>query len=151
MGTDFQAMRDHQRTIMFYEAARSPSSLLTSPELLRPNWRAALEQGVRISSDAYGDARDRLADAKNQLAAAWAGEDFLLLPPARSPAPEGLHSTGDAGLIVPWTVAGSPLAVLPAGHARNGLPVAVMIAGKPWSDCKTAAFAIHLQDQITRR
>jgi aspartyl-tRNA(Asn)/glutamyl-tRNA(Gln) amidotransferase subunit A len=147
-GTDFQAMREHQRTMMFFEAARAHGALLDEAELLGPNWRAGLEQGVRTSDLQYCAARDSLADARNQLAAAWCDEDFMLLPPTRSPAPEGLHSTGDAGLIVPWTIAGSPLAVLPVGRTQLALPTAVMIAGKPWTDGRTAAFAIQLQDQI---
>jgi len=148
---DFQAMREHHRTMMFCEAASVHGKLLDNPELLGANWCTALEKGLRISGAAYWAARDRLSHAKARLAEACAGVDILLLPPARSPAPKGLQSTGDAGFILPWTVFGGPMAVLPVGRAPNGLPTSVMITGKPASDIATARLAINLEADLANQ
>lgn len=147
-GCDFQAMRDQQRIVFCYEAARAHPDLLSEPDLLGPNWRGALEAGRKTSEAEYVAARDRLAEAKVRLAETWSSADIMLLPPARTVAPEGLQSTGDAALIAPWTIAGSPLAVLPVGKNAKGLPTAVMIAGRPWMDGQAARIAIALQDAL---
>ncbi|MDT3684945.1 MAG: amidase [Pseudorhodoplanes sp.] len=145
---DYEAMREQHRVMMFREAALAHGHLLEQPELLGPNWRAALERGAALLESDYWEARDNLAEAKVRLAAACAQVDVLLLPPTRTTAPEGLHSTGDAGFILPWTVVGGPLAVLPVGTTRNGLPTAVMIAGKPWTDLATGLLAASLQAEL---
>lgn len=148
---DYEAMREQHRVMMFREAALAHDHLLEQRGLLGPNWRAALERGATLSESDYWDARDSLAEARVRLAAACGPVDVLLLPPTRTTAPEGLHSTGDAGLILPWTVFGGPLAVLPVGTAGNGLPTAVMIAGKPWADLATGLLAANLQSELGHR
>lgn len=147
---DYEAMREQHRVMMFREAALAHGQLLERRDLLGPNWRAALERGVSLSESDYWDARDDLAEAKTKLSAACAPVDLVLLPPTRTTAPQGLHSTGDAGFILPWTVFGGPLAVLPVGTAGNGLPTAVMIAGKPWTDLATGRIAADLQSELVR-
>jgi aspartyl-tRNA(Asn)/glutamyl-tRNA(Gln) amidotransferase subunit A len=145
---DHGAVRELQRVVMFYEAAQSHSALLERPELLGPHWRSALSRGVLTSETDYTLACDGLADARRQLAQAFDDVDFLLLPPVRAPAPKGLESTGDAALIVSWTVFGSPLAVIPIGTSASGLPVAAMLAAYPWRDAALAEAAICLSDAI---
>lgn len=150
-GVDFQAMREAQRTVMWREAAMAHTELLLDPSrfaLLGENWANALRQGSQTSESQYVKARDRLVTAKHALAALFDEVDFLLMPPVRSPAPEGLKSTGDAGLIAPWTIFGSPLAVLPAGNCKNGLPLAVMLAGRPWMDEATGKLAVFAEKLI---
>lgn len=149
---DFQAMRDSQRTVMFREAALAHQHLLnkeTEP-LLGQNWRNALRSGLAVDDTQYWHARDALVDARQGLAQLFSDVDFLLLPPVKTPAPAGLTSTGDAGLIVPWTILGSPLAVVPAGKNEQGLPLAVMVAGVPWKDSATGAFAVFLESLLAQ-
>jgi len=148
-GCDHQAIRDDQRVLMFREAAAVHGNLLDTPALLKPNWRAALEQGMRITQSQYLEARDRLTDARHRLSHAIEDVDYLIVPPVRDTAPIGLHATGDAGLIVSWTVHGGPLAVLQVAQSANGLPIAAMIVGKPWTDRQTGAFAAALQACIS--
>lgn len=150
MGVDFPAMRENHRTMMFTEAFARHGELLHAPSLLGQNWLAALERGRQISEEDYWHARDQLAQAKLRMALAIADVDVMLLPPAPSTAPKGLHSTGDAGFILPWTVLGSPLAVVPTGLAPAGLPTAVMIAGKPYGDLRTAEVANRLQIELNK-
>jgi Asp-tRNA(Asn)/Glu-tRNA(Gln) amidotransferase A subunit family amidase len=147
-GISYESMRENHRVLMFKEAHAVHGHLLDRPELLGPNWCTALEKGRAISETTYWEARDRLSDAKAALASACDSADILLLPPAPSTAPKGLHSTGDAGFILPWTVFGGPLAVIPVGRAADGLPTAAMISGKPWTDVRTGQVAIRLQSAL---
>ena len=54
---------------------------------------------------------------------AHAGIDLWVTPSAPGPAPEGIHATGDPNMNLPWTHAGMPAITLPAGQAKNGLPL----------------------------
>lgn len=147
-GCDFPKLRQRHRIVMYREAAMAHPGLLAQPMPLGPRWRAALGEGITISDAEYWKARDGLVDEKNRLAAVIAGIDFLLLPPVPAPAPLGLESTGDARFIVPWTVFGAPLAVLPVANSPEGLPTAVMIAGHPWTDDRTGKIAIAIEEAI---
>ena len=60
--------------------------------------------------------RDRIA--------AW------ICPSATGPAPEGIASTGDASMNLPWTHAGLPAVSLPAGRDEKGLPLGLQIVGR---------------------
>ena len=62
-----------------------------------------------------------------------AGADLWLSPPAVGPAPRGLGSTGDPVMNLPWTHAGLPAVVLPAGRP-DGLPMGLQLAGGRWGD-----------------
>ncbi|MFB6302730.1 MAG: amidase family protein, partial [Haloferacaceae archaeon] len=55
---------------------------------------------------------------------AEAGVDVVACPAAPGPAPEGIDSTGDPAMNLPWTHAGTPVLGLPAGRV-DGLPVGV--------------------------
>lgn len=55
--------------------------------------------------------------------------DFWICPAAPGPAPLGIDSTGDPVMNLPWTYAGLPAVTVPAGHARNGLPLGLQIVG----------------------
>lgn len=67
--------------------------------------------------------RDRLADAMAEH-----GVDAWIAPAAPGPAPEGIDSTGDPVMDVPWTHACVPAVNLPAGDI-HGLPVGVQVVG----------------------
>ena len=62
--------------------------------------------------------RDRISDniKRHNLSA-------LLAPATVGPPPQGLDSTGDPVINLPWTHAGMPVITLPAGRAENGLPL----------------------------
>ncbi len=61
--------------------------------------------------------------------------DIWLSPPATGAAPEGIHTTGDPNMNLPWTHAGLPTITIPAGMTKNNLPLGLQC---------TAAF---LQDE----
>lgn len=134
LGWQFELLRAEHRAVMHREAWEHHGDLLHSPQGLGRHWLAALENGKSLAPERVASARQSLASAREAALRMLAQVDVMLLPPARSTAPEGVGATGDAGLIVPWTFIGSPLAVIPSGLTSSGLPVAVMVAGKPGLD-----------------
>ena len=67
--------------------------------------------------------------------------DVWICPAAVGPAPEGIDSTGDPAMNLPWTFAGLPAATVPAGTARNGLPLGLQCVSRFGNDSWLAAFA----------
>ena len=58
----------------------------------------------------------------------------LIAPSAVGPAPEGLESTGDPIMNLPWTYAGLPVVNVPSGLAENGLPLGLQVVGRWMGD-----------------
>jgi Asp-tRNA(Asn)/Glu-tRNA(Gln) amidotransferase A subunit family amidase len=55
--------------------------------------------------------------------------DVIVSPSARGPAPEGIDTTGDPIMNLPWTHAGVPTVTLPASQTDSGLPMGLQCAG----------------------
>jgi len=70
-----------------------------------------------------GALRARLADAMERH-----GLSCFLSPSAPGPAPEGLASSGDPVMNLPWTHAGLPVVGVPSGKL-GGLPMGVQLTG----------------------
>jgi len=56
--------------------------------------------------------------------------DIWIAPGACGPAPEGIDSTGDPIMNLPWTHAGLPTVAIPTDDRINGLPVGVQCVSK---------------------
>jgi Asp-tRNA(Asn)/Glu-tRNA(Gln) amidotransferase A subunit family amidase len=69
------------------------------------------------------------------------GLDLWASPSAPGPAPEGLDSTGDPVMNLPWTHAGFPALSLPSGRAANGLPLGFQLTGRFGRDEELLAWA----------
>jgi Asp-tRNA(Asn)/Glu-tRNA(Gln) amidotransferase A subunit family amidase len=63
-----------------------------------------------------------------------AGVDLLIAPSTIGPAPEGLQSTGDGRMNLPWTEAGTPVATFPLIGTEGGLPLGLQCIGLPGED-----------------
>ena len=60
--------------------------------------------------------------------------DALLMGVAPGPAPKGLHTTGDAYLLRPWSCLGYPAITLNGGLSPEGLPLGLQFVGAPKKD-----------------
>lgn len=69
-----------------------------------------------------------------RLASIFDTYDGLIMATAPGHAPEGLHTTGDASLLQPWTFLGYPEVNLNAGLSPAGLPMGIQLVGGPQAD-----------------
>ncbi len=98
--------------------------------LYQPITRAVIEKGREIEPKAAQQAlqgRSALREEAEQIRKAQ-GIDLWVAPAATGPAPQGLSSTGNPIMNLPWTYMGLPVLCLPAGRARNGLPLGLQWA-----------------------
>ena len=100
--------------------------------LYRPRTAALIRKGLAVDPEVVARGRARREELRAELTRCMRehGIDVWLAPAATGPAPEGLSSTGDPVMNLPWTHAGLPAVTLPAGRAANGLPLGLQcVAG----------------------
>ena len=137
-----EAMRDIVTTVMAFEAhAVLAPFRATGP--LPPGVDALIAQGSAIAYDTYWEAiraRDRL---REEMHAALAPFDAVLLPIADEPPTR--ETTGDPLPQAPWTAWGMPALALPVGALASGAPVAIGIVARSGDDATVLDVAHRLE------
>ena len=143
--------RLHRRLVAAEAFQAHGAWLDTHREALHPKTVTLLEDGRAVSDAVLGEARaSRLAvrrvleDGLRTL-----GADLWLSPAAPGPAPEGLSSTGDPIMNLPWTHAGLPTLVLP-DRTPGTLPTGLQIAGSFGADLSVLAWGERLEALLER-
>jgi Asp-tRNA(Asn)/Glu-tRNA(Gln) amidotransferase A subunit family amidase len=134
---DFERIFQYLYVINRFEVARTHAEWFPRfGELYREQTAAAIRQGQMIGHDDYMKALRQREDFHDRLTAAMSDAriDLWLAPSATGPAPHGLSSTGSGVMCLPWSGAGLPSVTLPAGAARNGLPLGLQCVGLPGAD-----------------
>jgi Asp-tRNA(Asn)/Glu-tRNA(Gln) amidotransferase A subunit family amidase len=116
----------------------------------RPITAAAIREGQRIGDAEYAQALVRLPSLRDELSAQMAREgiDCWVCPAATGPAPEGIESTGDPIMNMPWTQAGLPVVTLPAGQAADGLPLGLQVVAAFQADERLLGWAAELERAV---
>jgi aspartyl-tRNA(Asn)/glutamyl-tRNA(Gln) amidotransferase subunit A len=128
-------------------------------ELYRPSVREWVEEGERrgVSGEAYAAAQARRRE-QTAVWAAWMERHRLaaiveptihVVAPARGDGYQ--HAGSDSALISLthlWNWTGFPVAALPAGVGRSGLPVGVSLIGPAGSDWELLGLGAALQEEI---
>jgi Asp-tRNA(Asn)/Glu-tRNA(Gln) amidotransferase A subunit family amidase len=60
--------------------------------------------------------------------------DALLMAVAPGAAPEGIETTGDASLLIPWSGLGYPAITVNGGLSPKGLPLGLQLVAAPMAD-----------------
>lgn len=137
-----------QRSTMLFEAGRALRHLLDEPAgSVGEKILSAVREGSEIASARYLDERSRIDQLRETFFSREAADAFLW-PSTPTTAPEGLAWTGDPKYIAPWTALGGPIVTLPAGKAANGLPLGVIVAGRPGQDAQMCDWARRLGQVI---
>ncbi len=94
-------------------------------DLYRPRSAALVREGQQVPAEVVAQARERQRIERQRVEELMdqEGIDLWVTPAAPGPAPEGIDSTGNPIMNLPWTFMGLPAATVPAGKARNGLPL----------------------------
>jgi Asp-tRNA(Asn)/Glu-tRNA(Gln) amidotransferase A subunit family amidase len=118
--------------------------------LYQPITAALIREGrqadpARLEADRAGQL---LLRAEIQRRMVNSGIDLWVCPAATGPAPEGIASTGNPIMNLPWTHAGLPAVSLPAGPAPNGLPLGLQCVGRFMADEWLLAWAEALHGAL---
>jgi aspartyl-tRNA(Asn)/glutamyl-tRNA(Gln) amidotransferase subunit A len=139
---DLATIFETQLRVMQYEASRIYRGLLDLPEAsVGPKLREMIGIGLALSEAAYRNDRMRLGDARLRFWAEFPDVDAILFPATPQTAPAGLTSTGDPRYIAPWTALGGPIVTQPIGRDTNGLPIGMLLCGRPGADRALARVA----------
>lgn len=144
---DFSAIEARHNLLVAAEAARVHSDWFARfGSQYHPKTVALLRRGQEVSADELRAARDGRLALRNSLQARMeeAGIDLWISPAAPGPAPEGLDSTGDPIMNLPWTHSGLPTLSLPIGRDPTGLPVGLQVAAGWYADEALLAWARDL-------
>lgn len=80
-----------------------------------------IEQGREVGSGELADARTGAREFRARIGERIreAGVDVMLSPAAPGPAPEGIDTTGDPTMNLPWTHGGTPTLTIPCGRVGD--------------------------------
>jgi Asp-tRNA(Asn)/Glu-tRNA(Gln) amidotransferase A subunit family amidase len=145
---DFAAVAVRHRLLMAAEAAAVHAGRYERHrELLRPKTVELIERGRAAGPEEVEAARAGRGELRRRLETTMAAEgiDLWLSPAAPGPPPEGLASTGDATMNLPWTHAGLPTVALPAGTTPDGLPLGIQLTARFGADEELLAWVQPLE------
>ncbi len=148
------AINHRHRRLVFAEVAEVHRDWFPKyGPLYRPRTVDAIVQGQGVSAAEYVQAKAGCLELRDELEQQMAahGIDLWASPPAVGPAPEGIDSTGDPIMNLPWTHAGMPAVSLPAGFAANGLPLGLQLATRFNMDEYLLAWAEPMEAVLRQR
>jgi len=136
------------RRMVFAEFAREHAKIyaIHAPRY-RKRTAEIIEIGKTVSEQELASAKANCSALRQDLETTMARADIDLwvTPSALGPAPEGIHATGDPNMNLPWTHAGMPAITLPAGKAKNGLPLGLQFVAPFGADEKLVAWCRALE------
>jgi len=140
----------HRRTVAAEMAQVHTTWFATYESLYRPRTADLIRQGQKVRAEELEAARNGRAVLRSELEGLMAqyGIDLWISPAAPGPAAEGIATTGDPAMNLPWTYAGLPAIALPAGHAKNDLPLGLQVAGKFKTDEQLVAWAEPMSEVL---
>jgi Asp-tRNA(Asn)/Glu-tRNA(Gln) amidotransferase A subunit family amidase len=136
------------RRLVFAEFAREHAAIYPKhAPLYRKRTAEIIEIGKKVSDQELGTLRTNCSALRQELESAMASAaiDLWVTPSALGPAPEGIHATGDPNMNLPWTHAGMPAITLPAGKAKNGLPLGLQFVARCGEDERLVSFCREIE------
>ncbi len=138
------------RIIMQAEAtALHDRQLETHGFSYRPLIRAFIESGRSVPASGYVQALCLAETLRHDLTLELAPYDALLLPSVPDE-PPAIETTGDASLLSPFSLAGTPTITLPSGVTKSQLPLGIQLVGHPGRDDALLSTAEWCEDHLGR-
>ncbi len=134
---NLQSIAEHTFRLMAFEDAETHRDwFIRYRGLYRPRTAWLIEQGQPVTREQHAEDLAIQKEVRANLTALMqsAGVDLWICPAATGPAPEGLGSTGNSSMNLPWTMAGFPALTLPAGRSADGLPLGLQCAAPYLND-----------------
>ena len=129
---DIEAINSRHRSLVNAEMALSHHDRFERREdEYAADTADAIRDGRAVDVETLAGARAGQGELRARLEERMdgAGIDLWICPPAPGTAPEGIDSTGDPVMNLPWTHAGVPAVSLPAGE-HDGLPLGLQVVGR---------------------
>ena len=100
-------------------------------DLYRPKTAEYIRKGATVSDDQLELMRSKQIKLREELTMKLEheGVSVLICPSTDDTAPEGLESTGDPVMNIPWSNSGLPTVSLPIGIDESRLPIGLQIVG----------------------
>jgi len=144
----FAEVLPRHRIVMAVEAAAYHQERLRKhPEDYDPRIRALIEEGLSCPATEYARHNEHQALLVNEMLCCTAWIDALLTPATTNPAPDAA-TTGDPAFNSPWSYVGFPTISFPTGLSADGLPLAIQLVGRPWSESKLFSTALWCEDAL---
>jgi Asp-tRNA(Asn)/Glu-tRNA(Gln) amidotransferase A subunit family amidase len=102
-----------------------------------------IEEGLRIPEGEYRAALATVADVRRAVSGVLREHPVLVTPSAPGAAPEGLASTGDPVMNLPWTALGVPAISIPMPDP--GLPLGLQLVSESGQDSALLALAVEVE------
>jgi aspartyl-tRNA(Asn)/glutamyl-tRNA(Gln) amidotransferase subunit A len=140
---DFPSLEDFQAPKVIITTADHyaifEEDLRKRPHLIGPKLRPNIEQGMLVSAVDYIQAQRRRLTIAKDVAQRFRNFDVLVTLTALEAAPldapqERKGSLPALSLTMPFSLTGMPAMSVPTGFDRNGLPLAMQIAGKAFDE-----------------
>lgn len=151
---DIEAIDQYHRRLMAAEMAQVHLGWFARYEdRYRPQTVELIQMGKTVSREEINAARIRKNNVDNKLETLMeqVGIDIWVSPAAPGPAPQGINSTGDPAMNLPWTTAGLPTITVPAGRSANGLPLGLQLAASFMNDERLLAWAKPIATALKSR
>lgn len=159
---DIEPVNQRHRQLITGEVAREHAGWFAAyGDRCRPRTAAIIREGQLIGDAEIETARAGRFELRAKLEQAMQGNgiDAWICPAAPGPAPEGIQTTGDPVMNLPWTHAGLPALSLPAGRTRNGLPLGLQcVAGfmrdeelLAWGECLERDLRWETKSMMTKK
>lgn len=148
---DFALIAARHRRIVAAEAARVHALWFERHEsLYHEKTRDLIRQGQAVTAVELAVDLAACEALRHTLEAQMRerGLDLWISPPAQGAAPEGLESTGDPVMNLPWTQAGLPALALPAGQNDAGLPLGLQVVAHFGEDEALLAWGRELEGAL---
>jgi Asp-tRNA(Asn)/Glu-tRNA(Gln) amidotransferase A subunit family amidase len=145
---EIKTISEHTFRIMAVQMSQVHHEWFAQYEALyRPRTRQMIERGQQVTPDelAYDLALQR--ETRDMIAASMEanGIDLWISPAATTTAPQGLNSTGDPAMNLPWTLIGFPTITLPSDLTDNdGLPYGQQVSAPLMGDELLLQWSKHL-------
>lgn len=144
----FAEVVPRHRTVMAVESAEFHRERLRKhPEDYDPCIRALLEEGLNCPAPEYARCKEHQKLLRSEMEPCFDSVDALLTPATTSPAPDAA-TTGDPAFNSPWSYTGFPTISFPVGLSSDGLPLAIQLVGRPWSENKLFSVAIWCEEAV---
>ncbi len=149
---NIQPISEQTRRIMAAEMADAHARYFAQFEAVyRPRTANLIRFGQTVTPDERQQDHAMQAETRAAVAAAMADShiDLLISPAATSAAPEGLNSTGDSAMNLPWTLIGFPTVALPTdSRSADGLPFGLQCTGASMADERLLRWCENLSDVL---